>query len=174
MDPLPHILHADVCALFIALTPQKTNRKTHTYRLTVSTTSISLNHISHPSSQNNHPNKTFISVIVHQILWTKHNITIQIIHVEILSNAIANQLAHEGITYNKPNPTPHIHIAHAITYWLKGIPTSKLHGEIHNLQTLVKKCHHDQELQIAKSKFTTRRKLVHYNRPLRLGHCDSC
>ena len=59
------------------------------------------------------------------MLWSKHNITIQRVraHNGMLGNKIANQLANEGTTRNKPTSTPNTHIA-----------TSKHHREIHNLQ----------------------------------------
>ena len=62
--------------------------------------------------------------------------------------------SNEGFTCNKPIPTPHIHIAHTIPYWLNGIPISKHHREIRNLQTYINKYRRKQELWIAKSKFT--------------------
>ena len=112
------------------------------------------NHIRRLSSQHNHPHKLLISTIV-QLLQTKHNITIQKLgHTEILGNEIAYQLPNVGTTCNKPIPTSQIHIAHTIYYWLNGIPTSKDHGGICNLQTYLNKYHCKQSLRIAKSNFT--------------------
>jgi hypothetical protein len=114
------------------------------------------NHICHPSSQHNHPDKLLISTIVLQILWTNHSIKTQKVraHIRISSNEITNQLANEGTTRNKPIPTPHIHIVHTIPYWLNGIPTSAQHEEIQNLQIYINKYHNKQELQITKSKYS--------------------
>ena len=103
------------------------------------------NHIRHPSSYHNHPNKLLLSTIVHQILWTKHNITILKVkaHIKILDNEIADQLANKGST----TTNPHTHIVHTILYWLNGIPTSKHHEEICNLQTHTNKYHREQEVR---------------------------
>ena len=56
-----------------------------------------------------------------------------ILHIKILGNEIANQLAKEGTTRNKPIPTPRIHTTHIISCWLNGTLTCKHHIGIHNL-----------------------------------------
>ena len=143
------MLHAELYALFIALTATKgQSQNTYIFIHNINKIYLTNKHIHHPSSQHNHRDKPLISSIVHQILWTKHIITIQKVkaHIRILGNKIANQLANEGTTCNKPTPTPHIHIAHTIVCWLNRIPTSEHHVEIRNLQTYINKYHHKQEL----------------------------
>lgn len=75
--------------------------------------------------------------ILHQILRTKHNITIQNVRarIGISVNEITGQPANEGTTNNKPTPTPHIHIAPTIPYLLNEIQTCEHHREVYNLQT---------------------------------------
>lgn len=105
---LPNILHAELYTLLITLIATK-DKPQDTYIFTQgSTTNTSLI----ITSVTSHPNTTtpinYLSqAIVHRILWTKHNITIQKIkaHVQISSNKIVNQLANKGTT-QKPVPTP--------------------------------------------------------------------
>jgi len=54
------------------------NKPQHTFIFTDNLNHICLigNHIWHPSSQHDHPGKLLMSTLVHQILWTKHNIII--------------------------------------------------------------------------------------------------
>ena len=69
----------------------------------------------HPTSQHHHPDKLLIKAIIHQIYWTLHLIHIHKIraHTGIVGNEIADTLANEGTTKEKPTPTPHIHVAQA-------------------------------------------------------------
>ena len=59
-----------------------------------------------------------------------------------------NQLANNGTTLNKPNPTPHIHISHTHPYWLNKISTRAHNIETHNLHAYIKS-HKEIELTLA-------------------------
>ena len=93
-----------------------TTPHTYTYIFTDSLNNIYLihNHIRHPSSQHNHPNKLCIAAIVNHITWSTHKITIQKVkaHTCITCNEMADQLANSGALLDKPAGTPRIHTAH--------------------------------------------------------------
>ena len=115
------------------------------------------NHIRHPSSHHNHPDKLLIADIVSQITvtWSTHKITIQKVraHTGIVGNEIDDQLANDGALLNKPTNTPHIHTTHTTPYWLNGVPTDTHTCAIRNLQTYINKDHKEKELGLAQSKF---------------------
>lgn len=106
------ISYRQLYALVIALT----NVRIQSLIFTDSLNNINLigNHIRHSSSQHNHPDKLLILIIVHQILWTKHNIIIPKVrpHIGVTCNVIAYQFTHEETTHNKL--TPHTHRTHHI------------------------------------------------------------
>ena len=70
----------------------------------------------------------------------------------IKGNEIADTLANEGTTKEKPTPTSHIHIAHATPYWLASCPTTTHDGAIRNLHTFVTKAHDHREVRMAQHK----------------------
>jgi hypothetical protein len=51
-------------------------------------------------------------------------------HTGISGNEIADTLANEGTLKDKPDETPHIHIAHATPYWLSTSPMATHDGAI--------------------------------------------
>lgn len=135
--------------LFIALATTKDHPQ-DTFIFSNNLNSIYLihNYIHHPSSQHNHPHKILNSTIVHQILWTKHNITLpnDKANFGISSNKIIDELAIKGSIRNEHVPTPHIHTTHTIPYWLNRIPIGEHQEEINNLQIHINKCHCQKEL----------------------------
>lgn len=144
---LPKILRTKYHALFIVQTPIK-DQTQHTFIFTHSLNNIYLigNHIRHPPSQDNRTDKLLLSTLVHQILWTKHNIA----HIRITGNEIANQLANEGTARNKPDPAPE-HNMHT------PYPTSSMESRpvstkerYANLQIDINESHWEHELIIAK------------------------
>jgi hypothetical protein len=66
---------------------------------------------------------------------------------------MADTLANKGTLKDKPNKTPHIHIAHPTPYWLASCPTATHDGAIRNLRTTITKEHGTPEAAIAKNKF---------------------
>ena len=62
------------------------------------------NHIRHLTYQHNHPNKLLILDIVHQIVWSTHNITIHKVISHI--GRIIYWLGNQGTTCTKPTPHP--------------------------------------------------------------------
>ena len=70
------------------------------------------NHIQHPTSQHDHPNKLLIVAIIHQIYWTPHLIHIHKVraHTGIMGNEIIDTLANDGTLKEKTLATPHIYI----------------------------------------------------------------
>ena len=74
-------------------------------------------------------------------------------HTGISGNEIADTLANEGTLKDKPEDTPHIHIAHAIIYWLATSPTATHDEAIRNLHTFIVKEHENRETTLAKQKF---------------------
>ena len=62
-------------------------------------------------------------------------------HTCICGNEIADTLANEGTPKEKPDTTPHIHIAHTTPYWLASCPTTTHDGAIRNLSTFLTKTH---------------------------------
>ena len=113
------------------------------------------NHIHNPTSQHHHPDKLLITAIVHQIYWTPHLIHIHKVraHTDIRGNEIADTLANEGATKEKPTNTPHIHIAHATPYWLASYPIATRDGAITNIHKFIIKEHDNREKAIAQRKF---------------------
>ena len=113
------------------------------------------NHLQHPTSQHHHPDKLLISAIVHQMYWTPHMIHIHKVraHTCISGNEIADTLANKGTLKEKPDMTPHIHIAHTVPYWLASWPTTTHDGAIRNLCTFITKTHENHEAAFAKRKF---------------------
>ena len=157
LPSLQNILRVELNAILIAI--QSTQHHTQDiHLLTDNLNSIYLinNHIRHPSSQYNHPDKLLIVAIVNHITWSMHKITIQKIraHIGIISNEIVDQLANDGALLNKPMNTPMIHMAHITPYWLNGVPTGTHTGAIRNLQTYINKEHKNQELRLIQSKIT--------------------
>ena len=73
-------------------------------------------------------------------------------HTCICGNEIADTLANEGTPKEKPDTTPHIHIAHTTPYWLASCPTTTHDGAIRNLSTFLTKTHENQEATLAKRK----------------------
>ena len=123
-----HTTHITLRFIPLPSKPQKPQpQNTYVFTDNLNNTYLINNHIHHPSSQHNHPDKLLISTMVHQIPWIKHNITIQKAraHIKFLGNEFIYKLANEGTTCNKPTPTPHSQVAHTILYWLDGIPTSE-------------------------------------------------
>ena len=74
-------------------------------------------------------------------------------HTGISGNEMADILANEGTLKEKPDNTPHIHIAHSIPYWLASSPTTTHEGAIRNLHTFITKEHENREIALAKQKF---------------------
>jgi len=109
----------------------------------------------HPTSQHHHPDKLLIKAIIHQIYWTPHLSHIHKVraHTGIIGNEIADTLANEGTTKEKPTSTPHIHIAHATPYWLASCPTATRDEAIRNLHTFITKTHDYQGVRIAQHKY---------------------
>ena len=68
-------------------------------------------------------------------------------------NEMANILANEGTLKEKPDNTPHIHIAHSTLYWLASCPTTTHDGAIRNLHTFITKEHENHESALTKWKF---------------------
>ena len=66
---------------------------------------------------------------------------------------MADTLANEGTLKDKPETTPHIHIAHATPYWLATFSMATHDGAICNLHTFIMKNHKNQETTLAKQKF---------------------
>lgn len=154
---LQNILRAELNAILIAI--QGTQHHTQdTYIFTYSLNIVYLihNHIRHPSSQHNHPDKLLIAAIVNHITWSTHKIAIQKVRARIctIGNEIVDQLANNGALLDKPANIPKIHTAHTTPYWLNGVPTCTHTGAKCNLQTYINKEHKDQELRWAQSKLT--------------------
>lgn len=83
-------------------------------------------------------------MIVGQITWSTHKITIQkiIAHIGIIGNEIANQVVNVGTTLAKPNITPQIHVAHT-TYVGTRV------GTIRNLQAYINKDRQQTKVRLA-------------------------
>ena len=153
----PNILRAELNAILIAIkTIQTTQRDTYIFTDSLNSIYLINNHIQHPTSQHHHPDKLLIAAIIHQIYWTPHMIHIHKVraHTGISGNEIADTLANEGTLKDKPNETPHIHIAHATPYWLSTSPTATHDGAIRNLHTFITKDHEARETALAKRNFT--------------------
>ena len=131
--------------------------RTDTHIFTDSLNSIYLinNHIQHPTSQHHHPDKLLIAAIVRKIYWTPHKIHIHKVraHTGITGNELADALANEGTNLEKPEQTPHIHIARPTPYWLASCPTGTHDGAIRNLRKFITKEHDNRETTIARNKF---------------------
>jgi hypothetical protein len=85
----------------------------------------------------------------HNILHI-HNIRA---HLGIIGNEITYTLANEWTLKDKPDKTPHIHIAHTTPYWLANCPTATHDGAIQNLRTTIIKEHGTREAATTKNKF---------------------
>ena len=70
-----------------------------------------------------------------------------------MGNEIADTLANEGTLKEKPSATSHIHLAHAIPYWLASCPTATHNGALRNLHIFVTKAHDNHEVMVAQNKF---------------------
>ena len=71
----------------------------------------------------------------------------------ISGNEIAYTLANERTLKEKPNTTPHIHIAHPTPYWLASCPTATHYVAICNLRTFITKTHENHKTELAKRQF---------------------
>jgi hypothetical protein len=151
-----NILRAELYAILLAIKNIKTTQ-TDTYIFTDNLNNIYLinNHIQHPTSQHHHPDKLLIAAIVRKLYWTPHKIHIQKVkaHSCITGNELADELANEGTTKEKPEITPHIHIARPTPYWLASCPTTTHDGAIRNLRTFITKEHNNRETSAAINKF---------------------
>ena len=89
------------------------------------------------------------------LIWTPHTIHTHKVraHTCIFGNEIADTLANKGTLLEKPDTTPHIHIAHATPYWLASCPTAAHDGAIRNLHTFITKDHKNREIGRAITKF---------------------
>ena len=74
-------------------------------------------------------------------------------HMGISGNEIADTLANKGTLKEKPNNTPHVHIAHPTPYWLASCPIATHDGAIRNLHTFITKEHENRETESTKRKF---------------------
>ena len=74
-------------------------------------------------------------------------------HMGITGNELADDLANEGNNLEKPEQTPHIHIARPTPYWLASCPTGTHDGAIRNLRTFITKTHDTLETALAINKF---------------------
>ena len=84
--------------------------------------------------------------------WTPHTIHIhkERAHTGISGNEMADTLANKKTLKDKPEETPHIHIAHATPYWLATSPTPTHDGAIRNLHTFITKDHENWKATLAK------------------------
>ena len=153
-----NILRAELNATLIPVKNiQLTKLDTHVFTISLNIIYLINNHIHHPTSQLYHPDKLLIAAIVRQIYWTPHKIHIHKVRARtgITGNVIADDLANEGTTKEKPEATPHIHIGHSTPYWLASCPTTTHDGAIRNLRTFITKEHGNKEANLAKHKFHT-------------------
>jgi ribonuclease HI len=151
-----NILRAKLNAILIAVKNiQITQIDIHIFTDSINIIYLINNHIHHPTSQHHHPNKLLIATTVRQIYWTPHKVHIHKVraHTGIAGNELADELANEGTTKEKPEATPRIHIAHSTPYWLASFPTTTQDRAIRNLRTFITKEHGKNETNLAKHKF---------------------
>jgi ribonuclease HI len=156
-----NILRAELYAILLAIKNIKiTQTDTHIFTDSLNSIYLINNHIQHPTSQHPtsqhyHPDKLLIAAIVRKIYWTPHKIYIHKVraHTGITGNEIADDLANEGNNLEKPEQTPHIHIACPTPYWLASCPTCTHDGAIRNLRTFITKAHDNLEAALALNKF---------------------
>ena len=151
-----NILRAELNAILIAIqTIQTTQTNTHIYTDSLNNIYLISNHIQHPTSQHHHPDKLLIAAIIHQINWTPHLIQIHKVwaHTCIIGNNTVDTLANEGALKEKPNATPHKHIAHATPYWSASCPIATRDDAIRNMQTFVTKAHNHRQVRTTQHKY---------------------
>jgi hypothetical protein len=104
LPSLQNILRVELYTILIAIQGAQHHMQ-DTQIFTNSLNSIYLihNHMRHPSSQHNHPDKLLIAAIVNHITWSTHKITIQKVraHTSIIGNEIVEQLANIGALRDK-------------------------------------------------------------------------
>ena len=73
-----YILKAELDVILIAVQcAQHHTQDTHIFTNSLDSIYLLHNHIRHPSSQHNHPDKLLIVIVVNHITWSSHKITIQ-------------------------------------------------------------------------------------------------
>ena len=116
---LQNILRAELNTILIAVhNTRQSTQDIHIFTDSLNSIYLIHNHIRHPSSQHNHPDKLLISAIVNHITWSTHKITIHKVraHTCIIGNDTADQLVNNVALLDKHTNTPRIHAAHTTPY----------------------------------------------------------